>query len=246
MKRIVIFTYGLACYVVSLATLLYAIGFLGNFVVPNSIDAPPAGSALRALAIDGALLALFALQRAIMAQPWFERAWTRIVPAPVERSTYIVCSTLPVLGMFLAWHPIGGVIWQVNGGVAKAVMIGLYTAGLLLVLLSAFLMDHLELSESWQAYVTRRHYLGWMVLVWSAPLMSSAHLVFATTTTIYILAAIRFEEAAWNDYPLQEISTLSATDPYDRAMASSSQWTSPAASDAAQLGQMEPSTKWIQ
>ena len=97
MKRIVGFVYGVACYGVFFATLLYAIGFLGNFAVPKSIDSGPEGSAATALAIDGCLLALFALQHSIMARPWFKRAWTRFVPEPVERSTYVLFSSAALL-----------------------------------------------------------------------------------------------------------------------------------------------------
>ena len=114
MKRMLAFVYGVCCYLVFFATLLYAIGFLGNFGVPKSIDSGPQGSILMALAIDAGLLAVFALQHSIMARPWFKRAWTRFVPEPVERSTYVLFSSVALLLMFWQWQPIGGVVWNVE------------------------------------------------------------------------------------------------------------------------------------
>ena len=216
MKRIVAFVYGVACYGVFLFTLLYAIGFLGNFGVPKSIDSGPQGSIAAALAIDGALLALFALQHSVMARPGFKRAWTRIVPEPVERSTYVLLSSAALLLMFWQWQPIGGIIWKVDGGIAEAIMIGLYAVGLLVVLLSTFLINHFDLFGLRQVYLYLmgrkythlefrtpffyryvRHplYVGWLLTFWSAPVITVAHLFFAVMTTAYILLAIRFEEA---------------------------------------------------
>ena len=217
MKRISAFAYGIACYGVFFATLLYAIGFLGNFGVAKSIDAgPEGGSTLTALAIDGALLALFALQHSIMARPWFKRAWTRIVPEPVERSTYVLTSSLALLLMFWQWRPIGGVVWRIDSGIAEAVILGLFAAGLLIVLLSTFLINHFDLFGLRQPYLYMtgrrythlefrtpffyryvRHplYVGWLLTFWSAPVMTAAHLFFAAMTTAYILVAIQFEEA---------------------------------------------------
>ena len=216
MKRVLTFAYGVACYGVFFATLLYAIGFLGNFGVPKSIDSGLEGSLAAALAIDGALLALFALQHSIMARPWFKRAWTRIVPEPVERSTYVLASSLALLFLFWQWRPIGGTIWNVEGGIAHTAIYGLYAAGLLIVLLSTFLINHFDLFGLRQVYLYltgRRYthlefrtpffyrfvrhplYVGWLLTFWSTPVMTAAHLFFAVATTAYILLAIRFEEA---------------------------------------------------
>lgn len=216
MKRIVAFGYGLACYGVFFAALLYAIGFLGNFGVPKTIDSGPDGSTAAALAIDGALLALFALQHSVMARPSFKRAWTRIVPDPVERSTYVLLSSLALLLMFWQWRPIGGIIWKTDGRIAETIIFGLYAAGLLIVLLSTFLINHFDLFGLRQVYLYMlgrkyteldfgtpffyrcvRHplYFGWLLTFWAAPIMTVAHLFFAIMTTVYILLAIQFEEA---------------------------------------------------
>src|SRR6266699_3049008 len=216
MKRMVVFVYGVACYGVFLATLLYLIGFLGNFGVPKSIDSGPEGSIAAALAIDGGLLALFALQHSIMARPWFKRAWTRFVPEPVERSTYVLFSSVALLVMFWQWRPMGGVIWNVGDGIARIIMLGLYAKGLLIVLLSTFLINHFDLFGLRQVYLYLmwrkytqlefrtplfyryvRHplYVGWLLTFWAAPVMTAAHLFFAVMATAYILVAIRFEEA---------------------------------------------------
>jgi len=216
MKRMFAFAYGVACYGVFFATLLYTIGFLGNFGVPKSIDSGPDGSIAIALGIDGALLAIFALQHSVMARPWFKQAWTRIVPPPVERSTYVLFSSLALLLVFWQWRPIGGIVWQVDNDLFFAAMVALYAVGLLIVLVSTFLLNHFELFGLRQVYlhlIGRRHtplefdkpffykyvrhplYVGWLLTFWAAPVMTIAHLFFAILTTAYILVAIRFEEA---------------------------------------------------
>jgi protein-S-isoprenylcysteine O-methyltransferase Ste14 len=215
MKRIAALAYGVACYAVFFATLLYAIGLLGNFGVPKSIDSGPEGSVAMALLIDGALLALFALQHSIMARPGFKRAWTRLVPEPVERSTYVLFSSLALLLLFWLWQPIGGIVWSVGSGLAATGIYVLYATGLLIVLLSTFLINHFDLFGLRQVYLycrgrkyTHLHfrtpffyryvrhplYVGWLLTFWSAPVMTVAHLFFAVMTTAYILVAIRFEE----------------------------------------------------
>jgi len=153
MKRIVAFVYGVVCYGAFFATFLYAIGFLGNFGVSKSIDSGPEASTAAALAIDGALLALFALQHSVMARPWFKRMWTRIVPEPVERSTYVLLSSLALLLVFWQWQPIGGTIWKIDGGIAEVAILGLYFCGLLIVLLSTFLINHFDLFGLRQVYL---------------------------------------------------------------------------------------------
>lgn len=216
MKRISAFAYGVACYAVFFGTFLYAIGFLGNFGVPKSIDSGREGSTLMALMIDGALLALFAAQHSIMARPAFKRAWTKVVPEPVERSTYVLFSSVALLLMFALWQPIGGVLWDFSGGLGEPIMYGLYAMGLMIVLASTFLINHFDLFGLRQVYLYLigqpythlafrtpffyryvRHplYVGWLLTFWAAPVMTVAHLFFALMTTAYILVAIQLEEA---------------------------------------------------
>lgn len=215
-KKILVFAYGIASYAVFFATFLYAIGFLGNFAVPKSIDSGLEGSVWTALAIDGALLALFAVQHSVMARPWFKRAWTRIVPEPAERSTYVLLSSLALLLLFWKWEPIGGVIWDAGNGAMRLGILALYGAGWAVVLLSTFLINHFDLFGLRQAtlylagkeythlefrtpflYRLVRHplYVGWLMVFWSTPTMTAARMFFAVMTTAYILVAIRFEEA---------------------------------------------------
>jgi protein-S-isoprenylcysteine O-methyltransferase Ste14 len=215
LSRITAFLYGVVCYLVFFASFLYAIGFIGNFAVPKSIDSGPQLPFGLALVINSALLAAFALQHSVMARQWFKTAWTRIVPAPVERSTYVLFSSSALLLLFWKWQPMGGVVWNVENAYRRFALQALYASGLLTVLISTFLINHFDLFGLRQVwlylngrpytplkfrtpglYRIVRHplYVGWLLVFWSASVMSSAHLVFAIATTAYILLAIQFEE----------------------------------------------------
>ena len=208
------FLYGLFSYAVFLAVFVYAIGFIGGFLTPTMIDGAPTRPLLEAIAIDLGLLTLFALQHSVMARPAFKRWWTQYVPESIERSTYVLFSSLALIALFLLWEPIGGVIWDTQGA-ARGIVIGLYALGWVVLLYSTFLIDHFDLfglrqvwnrlkSNPYEApkfytpslYRIVRHplYVGWLMIFWAAPTMTVAHLVFALATTAYILIAIQLEE----------------------------------------------------
>ena len=213
-RRLIVFAYGALCYAVFLATFLYAVGFVGNVFVPTTLDGPAAGSLASALAVDLGLLLLFALQHSVMARPAFKRWWTKFVPEPAERSTYVLASSLALIALFALWRPLGGTVWAADGALAGA-LIGLCAFGWSLVLISTFLINHFDLfglRQVWLElrgvpythigfrtpgpYKLVRHplYVGWLFAFWATPVMTAAHLVFALATTGYILIAIQLEE----------------------------------------------------
>src|SRR5688572_18200168 len=144
-KRLLFFTYGVICYLVFFGTFLYAIAFIGGFGVPTTLDGPASGPLAAALAINAGLLALFAVQHSVMARPWFKRWWTRIVPKPIERSTYVLFSSLALILLFWQWRPIGATVWAITDPVGAGVTNGLFWTGWGIVLISTFLISHFEL-----------------------------------------------------------------------------------------------------
>jgi protein-S-isoprenylcysteine O-methyltransferase Ste14 len=215
MGRLIVFAYGVVSYALFFGTFLYAAGFVGNMFVPKSLDSTPEAPFGTALAIDLALLGLFAVQHSVMARPGFKRALARIVPQPAERSTYVLASSLALILMFWQWQPLGGIVWQIDHPIARGTMYAAFTFGWLLVLATTFLINHFDLfglRQVWLYLLGReytslrfmtpgpyrfvRHplYVGWLFAFWATPTMSVAHLVFAVATTGYILAAIQLEE----------------------------------------------------
>ena len=214
-KRIAFFIYGTLSYLIFLGTFLYAIGFIGNFGVPTRLDGIASGPLGIALAIDVGLLALFATQHSVMARKWFKNWWTRIVPKPLERSTYVLFSSLTLILLFWQWRPLGGVVWSIEDSWAQFILRGLFAFGWGLVLVSTFLINHFDLfglRQVWLYLLSRpytalrfgtpgpyrlvRHplYAGWLFAFWSTPTMTLAHLLFSVATTAYILIAIQLEE----------------------------------------------------
>ena len=214
MGRVLAFLYGVICYAIFFVTFLYAIGFVEGLVVPKAIDTGPAGPLAPSLIVDAVLLGVFAIQHSVMARPAFKTWWTRIVPHPVERSTYVLLSSLALILLFWQWRPLPTVVWSLQGAAAEGVL-AISLLGFGVVLASTFLINHFDLFGLRQvhAYATGkevpppefttplfykvvRHplYLGFMLAFWAAPTMTVGHLVFAGATTAYMLIAIQLEE----------------------------------------------------
>ena len=213
--RLFTLLYGLASYAACLATFLYLMGFLGNFGVPKSMDAASADPWSTALMIDVGLLALFILQHSVMARPGLKRLFTRVIPVAMERSTYVLASSLALGFLFWQWRPLGGTVWDVRSSVGRTLMYGAYAFGWALVFLATFVINHFDLfglRQVWRHLLGRpqeklrfvtpslyrivRHplYVGWLFVFWSTPTMTLTHLFFAVMTTAYILVAIPIEE----------------------------------------------------
>jgi methanethiol S-methyltransferase len=214
-KRLIAVTYGTLVYVLFLGTLLYAVCFVGNIVVPKRIDTGPVTPIAEAILINALLLGLFTVQHSVMARQGFKRWWTRIVPPPVERSTFVLAASALLALVMWQWRPIAGTIWDLRGSAAEPVLFALFWIGWAILLMSTFLLNHFELfglQQPWKYLLGRenhrptfktpslyrfvRHplYLGFLIAFWSTPFMSAGHLLFSIATTGYILLGIWFEE----------------------------------------------------
>lgn len=215
MKRILFLAYGVVCYGIFFGTYCYAVGFVTNLVVPTGLDSKPSASFGYALLINLGMLILFALQHSIMARPAFKKWWTTIIPEPIERSTYVLLSSICLILLFMYWQPMGGVVWSVESTIGYWILTAISLLGFGIVLISTFLINHFDLfglRQVWLYFTGRnyvqlpfktpffyqyvRHplYLGWMIAFWAAPVMTIAHFIFAAICTGYMLTAIRFEE----------------------------------------------------
>ena len=216
MKRITFFVFGLLCHGMFLVVFLYMAGFVGDLLVPKTIDSPAVGTpTAAALAINLLLLAQFALPHSIMARPAFKRWWTRFVPPPIERSVYVLVANLSMILLMWQWRPLGPVVWDVQHPLWRGIVYGVFGAGWLLVPVASLMINHFDLFGSRQVwlhltqrdytmspfrtpmlYKLVRHpiYLGWILAFWATPTMSAGHMLFAAFLTAYMLAAIPLEE----------------------------------------------------
>lgn len=215
MKRMIFLLYGAIAYLFFFGTISYAIGFVGNLFVPKSIDGTPTTPLAQAILINALLLLQFALQHSIMARPAFKKWWTKIIPEPLERSTYVLLASLCLMLMMWQWQPVGGIIWSVKSGIIKTIILTAYFTGWAIVLISTFLINHFDLfglRQVWLNFLNKpytqlpfgipllyrwvRHplYFGFLIAFWSAPVMTVSHLLFAVLTTGYIFTAIQLEE----------------------------------------------------
>lgn len=215
MKRTAFFVYSLTCYLMFLGVYAYLCGFVGNYFVPKSIDYPPSDAVGWALAIDLGLIALFGLQHSLMARPAFKRVWTRFVPEPIERSTYVLLANLLLILLIWQWRAVDVKVWDVPSGWGWYVLTALFVVGWLLVPAASMMISHFDLFGTRQAwlhlrgreyislpfrtpllYGYMRHplYVGWFLAFWATPTMTLGHLLFAAALSIYIVLASKVEE----------------------------------------------------
>ena len=214
-RHLSVMIYGLGCYLVFLITFLYLIAFIGNLFVPRSLDAPARVPFAQALVIDVPLIGLFGIQHSVMAREQFKKRWTRIVARSIERSTYVLVTSVVLLLLAWQWQPISGTLWEFGNGPIRLTLQGLSWLGWGIVFLSTLLIDHFDLFgvrqvyRQWQGqayagptfkkpwlYRLVRHplLLGLLIAFWATPLMTVGHLLFALGMTVYILIGIQFEE----------------------------------------------------
>ena len=215
MKRTLFLLYGILAYIIFFGTFCYAVGFVSSLIVPKNIDSVPQSPLGYAFILNAGLLSLFALQHSVMARPAFKQWWTTFVPEPIERSTYVLLSSLCLLLLFRYWQPMGGIIWQVQSETVQTILKSFCLFGFGIVLVSTFLINHFDLfglRQVWLYFTGKKYehlpfgtpfyykhvrhplYLGFMIAFWATPLMTAAHLFFAIMTTGYMLVAIQFEE----------------------------------------------------
>jgi protein-S-isoprenylcysteine O-methyltransferase Ste14 len=242
-KRLAVFVYGLVSYIAFFLTFVYAIAFIGNLYVPKSMDSAARMSFWPALAVDSLLLLLFAAQHSVMARPAFKEVLTRFIRAAAERSTYVLCSSLLLIALFVYWQPIGGVVWSFTNPVIRDVINAMFGLGFALVFVATLLINHFDLfglrqvalylarkpytylefrTPLFYRYVRHPLYVGWLVAFWTTPTMTGAHLLFAVLTSAYILTAIRWEErdlvvvhgSKYQDYQKRVPKLIPSSAPY--------------------------------
>lgn len=215
MKKSIVFLYGVIAYLIFLVAFLYAIGFIGNFIVPKSIDSGTDSSFLQAFLVNALLLGIFAIQHSVMARPAFKKWWTGIINPAIERSTYVLLSSLALLLIYWQWQPMTSIVWKAENQTVSLILTGVYFFGWLVVFLSTFMINHFELFGLKQIFENLRNkqsqpstfktnffykivrhpiMLGFIIAFWATPLMTLGHLIFSITTTLYIFIAVKFFE----------------------------------------------------
>ena len=216
MTRALLMGIAIVCYFAFFASFVYLIGFVGDFPgLPTTVDHGPAAPLTMAVLIDLALIALFGLQHSVMARSGFKAAWTKIVPATIERSLYCLATALVLAVMYRFWLPIPQVIWDVRGSGLGMVLLTLFGLGWLTVFIATWLLNHFELfglAQAWRnftgaaepadnfktpsfyRYVRHPIYTGFFLAFWATPAMTLGHLVLAAGMTAYILIGISYEE----------------------------------------------------
>jgi methanethiol S-methyltransferase len=215
MSKLLVSLYGIVSYIVFFLSFLYAIGFVGNFIVPKSIDSGESGPIISSLIINMLLLTLFAVQHSVMARPVFKQWFIKYIPVVIERSTYVLLSSLILFLLYWLWQPMPVIVWNIESSIGSLILMGLFWFGWLFVLLSTFMINHFDLFGLRQVYINfkdqeYRHLefravglyklcrhpimLGFIIAFWATPTMSVGHLLFSTITTAYIFIALQFEE----------------------------------------------------
>ncbi|RPJ05874.1 MAG: isoprenylcysteine carboxylmethyltransferase family protein [Deltaproteobacteria bacterium] len=215
MRRVLILAYGFISYVAFLVVFLYLVGFVGDVLVPKSVDSGPGSNPVLALVIDTGLVSLFALQHLIMARQRFKRWWVRFVPEPMERSTFVLAASSCLILLFLFWQPIPVIVWKTGNQVLQWILRVAFLLGWILVVASTFLIDHFDLFGLRQVYLhfrgkaynpvsfqvnslyrSVRHpmMLGFLIALWSTPVMTIGHFILAAEFTAFIFIGLWFEE----------------------------------------------------
>jgi protein-S-isoprenylcysteine O-methyltransferase Ste14 len=215
MRRVIFFVYGVLCHLLFLATFAYMAGFVGNVLVPKSIDSAAAASMPLAVVVDLLLIVMFGLQHSVMARPAFKVWWTRFVPKPIERSTYVLAACVVTWLLMALWQPVNVVVWDAALPMLRTALWTLFACGWLMVPTVSLMINHFDLFGTRQVwlhlmgreytplpfrvpmlykYVRHPLYVAWMLAFWATPTMTLGHLLFAGGMTLYMAVAVLFEE----------------------------------------------------